>query len=153
MKCPCRNQTGVLFDPSIVQNRAMLQHTHADLHTLSVIAKQCLSWHCAPAMLQSKESPAQRSYVLNCTGVPIPPLYCRKYHYATEQSAAAAKLERQLRQRETAVEVWEQAVSVAEAEARAFAQGSAVATNQKEELQAARAEELRLMETALVGHV
>jgi len=56
----------------------------------------------------------------------------------------------QLRSRLAAVEVREQAVSVAEAEARAFAQGSAVATNQRDESLAVRAEELRRLEGTLV---
>ena len=88
---------------------------------------------------------------VNYSGLLILPLESRKCHDAAEQSAAAAEMERQLRKREADLEVREQAVSVAEAEARAFAQGSAVATNQREGIQAARAEELRLMETALVG--
>jgi hypothetical protein len=57
---------------------------------------------------------------------------------------------RQLLDRLAAIEVREQAVSVAEAEARAFAQGSAVATNQRDEILAVKAEELRRLEADLV---
>lgn len=67
-----------------------------------------------------------------------------------EQADAMAEEGRQLRDRLAAVEVRELAVSVAEAEARAFAEGSAVATNQREETQAVKSEELRRLEAALV---
>ena len=75
---------------------------------------------------------------------------CRRCEDAEKQGEAASELGRQLRSRMAAVEAREQAVSVAEAQARAYAEGSAVATNQRDEIQAVRAEELRRQEATLV---